>query len=845
MKKLLVVDGNSIVNRAFYGIRLLTNNEGIYTNAVYGMVNIVTKQIERISPDYCAIAFDVKAPTFRHELYDSYKAGRHATPPELLAQIPYAKECMTVLGATVLELAGYEADDILGTLSAMAEKEDCEAYVLTGDRDALQLISDKTTVLLATNNDTASFDRAAFVEKYGVAPEQFVDVKALMGDSSDNIPGVAGIGEKTALKLISEFGSLDELYAKVPADTLTAGVNNKLEAGKDSAFLSRRLAQIFREVPVVDSLDAVAYTGIDRTAAYHLFEKLGFSAFIKRFGLDAAEEIVSPEHEEESVTVPSVTLAADQLQAVLSSALCVSLAFEQGKATFFDGEKRLLSTASTTELDALLCDPSIAGKLICYDAKALYKDLLEKGLPYAPVLHDVMLGAYVLDPSESSFDFSRICYKYLGKNADLPNAELVYRLYESIEAKIEEHGQRSLLYEIEMPLAAVLAEMETLGFKVDTDGLVAYGKQLEELEDQYKERIYFHAGCEFNVNSPKQLGEVLFEKMMLPNGKKTKTGYSTNAEILEKLKPYHPIIQDILDYRQVAKLRGTYTVALAQVADAEGRIHTTFKQTGTATGRLSSTDPNLQNIPIRTDLGRELRRFFVAKEGYVLLDADYSQIELRLLADIAGDEHMREAFVSGEDIHTSTASKVFGVAPEAVTIELRKRAKAVNFGIVYGIGDFSLSVDLGIPRYQAREYIDSYLANYPAVDRYLNEIKKSAYDCGYVTTVFGRRRYIPELSGQNKTLRAFGERVAMNSPIQGTAADIIKIAMIKVNKRLRESGIDARLILQVHDELLVEANRGCADEALGILREEMENAVKLSVPLDVEVGVGDTWYDAK
>ena len=845
MKKLLVIDGNSIVNRAFYGIRLLTNNEGIYTNAVYGMVNIVSKQIERLAPDYCAVAFDVKAPTFRHEFYDSYKAGRHETPPELLSQFPYAKESMKALGATVLEMAGYEADDILGTLSAMAEKEGCEAYILTGDRDALQLISDTTTVLLATNNDTVPFDRAAFEEKYGVAPEQFVDVKALMGDSSDNIPGVPGIGEKTAVKLISEFGSLDALYQNVPAASLTAGVNKKLEAGKDSAFMSRRLARIFREVPVVESLEGVAYGGIDRVAAYRLFEKLGFSAFIKRFELEATEAEPSPSEEGTEQTAELVTVNVENLRAAISAADRVTLALEADGCVFFDGQRRMLADLSEAELDSLLCDVSITEKVICYDAKTFYKNLLKKGLSYAPFCHDVMLGAYVLDPSESSFDFSRICYKYLGKNAEVPDAVLLYRLYECIEAKIAENGQHDLLYEIEMPLAAVLAEMEVRGCRVDTDGLVAYGKQLEELEDQYKERIYFHAGCEFNVNSPKQLGEVLFDRMMLPGAKKTKTGYSTNAEVLERLKPYHPIIQDILDYRQVAKLRGTYTDALVEVADGEGRIHTTFKQTGTATGRLSSTDPNLQNIPIRTELGRELRRFFIAKEDYVLLDADYSQIELRLLADIAGDEHMCEAFVSGEDIHTATAAKVFGVEPEDVTVELRKRAKAVNFGIVYGIGDFSLSGDLGISRNQAREYIDSYLANYPSVDRYLNEIKKSAYDCGYVTTIFGRRRYIPELSGQNKTLRAFGERVAMNSPIQGTAADIIKIAMIKVNKRLRESGIDARLILQVHDELLVEAHRNCADEALGILREEMENAVKLSVPLDVEVGVGSSWYDAK
>ena len=845
MKKLLVIDGNSIVNRAFYGIRLLTNNEGIYTNAVYGMVNIVSKQIERISPDYCAVAFDVKAPTFRHEFFDAYKAGRHETPPELLSQFPYAKACMEALGAKVLELAGYEADDILGTLSAMAEKEGCEAYVLTGDRDALQLISDTTTVLLATNTDTVSFDRAAFLEKYGVNPEQFVDVKALMGDSSDNIPGVPGIGEKTAVKLIAEFGSLNALYEKVPADTLTAGVNKKLEAGRESAFLSQRLAQIFREVPVVKDLAEVAYTGIDRDAAYRLFEKLGFSAFIKRFELEASIDTVTEEGAAPAEEIPEKSLGAAEARAFFADAARIAFCEEGDNAVFFDGTTRVILSDEASAVDALLCDRDWAARLVCYDVKRFYKALRQKGLATAPVYHDVMLGAYVLDPSDSSFDFSRICYKYIGKNVDAPDAVSVFRLYEALEEKIRTNGQEKLLYEIEMPLASVLADMEILGCKVDTEGLVAYGRQLEELEDQYKERIYFHAGCEFNVNSPKQLGEVLFERMMLPCEKKTKTGYSTNAEILEKLKPYHPIVQDILDYRQVAKLRGTYTDALAEVADEAGRIHTTFKQTGTATGRLSSTEPNLQNIPIRTELGRELRRFFIAREGYLLLDADYSQIELRLLADISGDDHMREAFISGEDIHTSTAAKVFGVSVDDVTSELRKRAKAVNFGIVYGIGDFSLSGDLGISRKQAREYIDSYLASYPSVDRYLTEIKKSAYDCGYVTTIFGRRRYIPELSGQNKTLRAFGERVAMNSPIQGTAADIIKIAMIKVADRLRESGIDARLILQVHDELLVEAHRDCADQALAILREEMENAVTLSVPLEVEVGVGENWYESK
>lgn len=843
MKKLLVVDGNSILNRAFYGIRLLTNKEGIYTNAVYGMINIVAKQIERLSPDYCAVAFDVKAPTFRHEMFSEYKAGRHATPPELLSQIPYAKQAMSVLGASVLELAGYEADDILGTLAAMGDREGCQSFVLTGDRDSLQLISEGTTVLLATNTDTVTFDRPAFFEKYGVNPEQFVDVKALMGDSSDNIPGVAGVGEKTAIKLISQFESLEKLYASLPASTLTAGVNNKLENGRESAFMSQRLARICCEVPTIKELSEITYHGMDRAAAYRLFEQLEFSAFIKRFSLGEEDADTMPTTVDEEQIIPSASLSLPDLRAAILNVPHASVALTETGLAFFDGERRLLPAEDAS---ALLGDADIAGRLICYDAKMLYKTFAEKGMSCAPVFHDIMLGAYVLDPSDSSFEFDRLCRKYIEKSPGGPDEVLIYRVFEAVAQKIAENKQEDLLYHIEMPLAGVLANMERLGFKVDTCGLTRYGKQLEEMEDQYKERIYYHAGCEFNVNSPKQLGEILFERLMLPGGKKTKTGYSTNAEILEKLKPYHPIIEDILDYRQVAKLRSTYTDGLVKVADEEGRIHTTFKQTGTATGRLSSTEPNLQNIPIRTELGRELRRFFISKnEEYVLLDADYSQIELRLLADIAGDEHMREAFIKGEDIHTSTAAKVFGVDAEQVTSELRKRAKAVNFGIVYGIGDFSLAADLGISRQQARTYIDSYLAGYPAIDAYLNDIKQTAYEKGYVTTIFGRRRYIPELSERNKNLRAFGERVAMNSPIQGTAADIIKIAMIRVDQRLRESGIDAKLILQVHDELLVEAHRDCADEALGILREEMENAVSLSVPLDVEVGMGDNWYECK
>ena len=842
MKKLLAIDGNSIINRAFYGIRPLTNREGIHTNAIYGMINIIMKQVDNLNPDYLAVAFDVKAPTFRHEFYGEYKAGRHATPPELLEQIPYAKECLKALGFNVLELAGYEADDILGTLAKLADRADCEAYVLTGDRDSLQLITDKTTVLLATNTDTVVMNTDAFVEKYGVLPSQFVDVKALMGDSSDNIPGVPGIGEKTALKLISEYGTLECLYEAVPSSPFTPSNNKKLTEGKESAFMSQRLARIFCDVPVIEKIEQVETREINRADAYELFTKLEFSAFIKRFGLSEADNLV--EVNTESVSMSKTDVSKDALLEKLALTDTFSFCIKENEIEFCDGERIFAYNGELSDIATLFVDKD--KKSICYDVKSMYKKFEDAGLALSNCYHDIMLGAYVLNPAESSFELDRVCAQYAGFSGSEYGAGDIWAAYKAISDKIAENKQEYLLYSIEMPLSKVLFDMENNGFSIDIDGLVEYGNKLEEFENELKGRIYFHAGCEFNINSPKQLGEVLFEKMMLPAGKKTKSGYSTSAEVLEKLKPYHPIIEDILDYRQVAKLKGTYADGLVKVAGADGKIHTNFKQTGTATGRLSSTEPNLQNIPIKTELGREFRRYFVPQSNdYVLIDADYSQIELRLLADISGDGNMIEAFKSGEDIHTATASKVFGVSPDDVTIELRKRAKAVNFGIVYGIGDFSLSQDLKINRNQAREYIDNYLATYAGVDAYLKNIVISAYDCGYVTTAFGRRRYIPELEGHNKMLQKFGERVAMNSPIQGTAADIIKIAMINVDSRLKKSGLDAKLILQVHDELLIEAHRDDADEALDILREEMENAVKLSVPLDVEVGVGDTWYDCK
>ena len=845
MKKLLVVDGNSILNRAFYGIRLLSNKNGLYTNAIYGMINILSRQVESLKPDYCAVAFDLKAPTFRHKLYDAYKAGRHAMPEELAVQFPYAKKCLSAMGFSVLEMAGYEADDILGTLARQAERRGYEAYVLTGDRDSLQLISDSTTVLLATNQDTVKFDRAAFFEKYGVDPEQFVDVKALMGDSSDNIPGVAGVGEKTALKLISDFGTLDNIYQNIPSDKISPSVNKKLADSRDNAFLSRTLAQICCDVPLDADFEGLAYTGFDNDSAFALFSELEFSAFIKKFGLSENSE-KSNENAEQSNASAKLEFVSAKLEDLLtlSKDMPCAISLSENKIYCCNGERALAYDGGALSAKAFLCDTE--RYFVCYDSKSLYHSL--KDIDFTNCSFDVMLAAYVLNAGEGSFDISRLAMSYLGQvtGEDTVWAQCIFDLYNVLKAKIQELGFEDLFYNIEMPLSTVLFEMESVGFKIDRQGLIAYGERLDGTIAELAERIYRYAGREFNINSPKQLGDILFEELKLPHGKKTKTGYSTNAEVLEKLRVYHPIIEDILDFRQVVKLKGTYVDGFVKLLTDDNKIHTTFKQTGTATGRLSSAEPNLQNIPIRTALGRDLRHYFVPKNSdYVLIDADYSQIELRLLAAISGDETMIDAFNSGVDIHTATASAVFGVSEDMVTSEMRKRAKAVNFGIVYGIGEFSLSDDLHISMKQAKEYIESYKASYPAVDAYLKDIVKEGYANGFVSTLYGRRRYIPELSGQNKMLKKFGERVAMNSPIQGTAADIIKVAMINVNHRLKEEGLEAHLILQVHDELVIEANRNCAARASEILRKEMENAISLPVPLSVELTVGETWYDNK
>lgn len=842
MKKMLVVDGNSILNRAFYGVRPLTTKDGFPTNALYGMVNMIRKQTEATGADGLAVAFDLKAPTFRHGLYDAYKAGRRPMPEELAEQLPVAKELLAAMGFHVLELAGYEADDILGTVSAMCEREGVPCCLMTGDRDSLQLISDTTHILLATNTDTVDTDRAAFREKYGVEPEQFVDVKALMGDSSDNIPGVPGIGEKTALKLIAAYGSLDGVYAALPGAKETPSVLRKLTEGKESAYLSQTLARICREVPLGIPLNDLTAAEPDRPKLRELFLRLEFSGFLKRFGLDQPD----PAAASVSGAVTQTDADADVLASALQGADTVALdRTEDGILLTADGKTvcRL-----TVPFEAVV--PVLAGKtVICHDVKPLYKEPALDCLRELTV-RDLMLAGYLANSSKGNYDLPMLVQDYLGTllPEDCPRVTVFLPLWEKLSENLAASGQTDLLGELEEPLALVLADMETAGFRIDREGIAAYGRQLGELADGLEKQIYQLAGVPegFNINSPKQLGDILFDVLKLPHGKKTKTGYSTNAEILEKLRPYHPIVDAVLDYRQLTKLKSTYADGLLKVADAHGRVHTTFRQTGTATGRLSSTEPNLQNIPVRTELGRELRRYFLPENrDYVIVDADYSQIELRLLAAVSGDENLCEAFREGADIHTSTAAAVFGVPRDCVTPEMRKRAKAVNFGIMYGIGAFSLADDIGVSRQEAQAFIDRYLGQFPRVDAYLKQTIASAYENGYVTTLFGRRRYIAELAGKNKMQQKFGERVAMNSPIQGTAADLIKLAMIRVHRRLREEGLDARLILQVHDELLIESNRTCADRAQEILRTEMESAARLSVPLTVEIHAGDTWFAAK
>ena len=843
VKKLLILDGNSIINRAFYGVRNLSTSKGMPTNALFGFINIIKRYTDSLLPDYMICTFDMHHPTFRHEKYCKYKSNRKGMPEELAQQMPYAKKIIASLGFTVLETPGFEADDIIGTVCAHADSiGDIESYILTGDRDSLQLISDNTRVILMRNKEDELFDKAHFFDVYGVTSDKFVDVKALMGDTSDCIPGVAGIGEKTALKLISQSGGLDELYADAENGYFgsTPSVRRKLDEGKEDAYLSRELAKICTEAPIGKDINNYVTRTRDDAALYRIFKELEFGNFISKFKLTppdeatVCEDCLSVKGDIKEIT--AAELAEYKLPEIISVYL------DESKLCVYDGTKNIVCA----EADGNALRNVFSRRIICHDYKTICKQLSSFGV--RPVCeYDTMLAKYVSEPGKSVYTLQYTA-ETCGVDSSCDNAlgEVIFLCSESLKKTICTEGSDKLLTEIEFPLAGVLADIEVKGFKVDKAGIKAYAADLLKMEEEFAGTIYMLAGHDFNINSPKQLGTVLFEELGLPSGKKTKTGYSTDADTLKKLRFHHPIIGEILSYRQVTKLRGTYGEALADLADSNDRIHTSLNQCGTATGRLSSNDPNLQNIPVRGELGREIRKFFTATDDdHILIDADYSQIELRLLAHLSGDENMIDAFNSGVDVHTATAAKVFRVPAEDVTKELRLRAKAVNFGIIYGIGAFSLAQDIGCSKKQADEYIKSYFETYPKVDEYLKATVANAEESGYTTTMFGRRRMIPEIKSSNKNVAAFGKRVAMNSPIQGTAADIIKIAMVNVARSLKESGIDAQLILQVHDELIVESHVSCKDQAMEILIREMENAVKLKVPLSAEAGVGSNWYDAK
>ena len=839
--KLLCIDGNSVANRAFYGIKLLSTRDGRYTNAIYGFLNIFLKLLDDYKPDAVAAAFDLRAKTFRHEMYKEYKGTRKAMPEELAQQMPVLRQLLADLGYRVVTCEGYEADDILGTLAAACEKDGDECLIATGDRDSLQLIDTGATVLLTTTHfgrgELSVMDKAAVETQYGVSPNQLIDVKALMGDSSDNVPGVAGVGEKTALALISRFGSLDGVYENIDSPEIKSGVREKLKNDRDSAYLSKKLVTISAEVPVDRDTNNYKKSAGDPHKAAETLRELEMHSVADRLGLSSAVAAEKKEQEQLTASAPGT----DELKAAEKLYIVPS---ESGFAAT-DGEKAYL--LDKTALKAALSNEKT--KKSCYDAKALWHFALGAGTEPNGLAFDVKLAAYLLNPSASGYEPERLAAEYRvecpAECGQLPGLMALPALDEKLSSLLQDEGMTALLRDIELPLSGVLAKMENEGFLVDTAGIAKFGEELtEEINGELNE-IYTLVGREFNLNSPKQLGEALFVTLGLPVVKKKKSGYSTDAETLEKLRGAHPVIDHILAYRSYQKLNSTYVQGLLRAADAGGRVHTVFNQTETRTGRISSTDPNLQNIPVRTELGGRLRRFFVAGEGNVLLDADYSQIELRVLAHMSGDEKMIAAFTGDKDIHTETASQIFRVAPQDVTPLLRRKAKAVNFGIVYGIGAFSLAKNTGVSVAEADKYIKDYLATYSGVHRYLEETVENAVKEGYVTTMYGRRRALPELANSNKGIQALGKRLAMNTPIQGTAADIIKIAMIRVQERLEKEKLDARLILQVHDELIVEASEKDADRAAMALEEEMENAALLSAPLVAEVGRGRCWYDAK
>ena len=876
--KIMVIDGNSILNRAYFGIRNLSNHEGTPTNAVYGFLSTLFKQQDEEKPDRIVVCFDVKEKTFRHKKFDFYKATRKPMEENLAVQLPIIKEVLDALGIVRCEMAGYEADDLLGTISRRANEHGDECVVLTGDRDSLQLAGGGTVVRLVKSSQGkttyTSYTTEKFREEYGFDPIRLIDLKSLMGDSSDNIPGVKGVGEKSAMQLLHDFGSLDGIYEHIDDERIKKGVRTKLLADEQSARDSYWLATIDRSVPLELDVENLPEPKMDKAALYALLTRLEFDQFIRRLGLTEEQAPAAQLAVPACRAVSSAFEAFTLLDSLTESDRVFALTGKTARVLcLMDGEEAYCLYADDmgeawNDVLVRLFDGSI--NLALHDAKDTIKLLLQSGLDPRGISFDTALAAYLIDPTQSSYELPRLALACC--NAMLPDLDLddpaalsplggreategaaarylaaMREIFREMNDKIEQFGMRKLYYEIELPLERVLAEMENAGCAVAPEELRTFGERLETRIRDLVDGIYQDAGAEFNINSPRQLGEVLFERLGLPAPKKTKTGYSTSAEVLERLRDEHPIIAHILEYRRLTKLKSTYVDGLLAVVDTkDNRIHTHFQQMVTATGRLSSTDPNLQNIPVRTELGRELRRMFVAPDkDHVLIDADYSQIELRVLAHISQDKHMIGAFVAGQDIHAATASKVYHLPLDEITSAMRSSCKAVNFGIVYGISDFSLAQDIGVSRKEAAEFIKTYLDSYPGIENYMSTIKQTAREQGYVTTLFGRRRAVPDIDSKNFNVRSAAERIAMNTPIQGTAADIIKIAMVRVRDRLKREGLESRLILQVHDELILEAPLREKDAAAKILTEEMENAFKMDAPLVAEANCGASWYEAK
>ncbi len=843
--RLLVIDGNSIVNRAYYGVRALANHKGVFTNALFGFIQMYLKEVGELKPDAIAVAFDLKSPTFRHKADAAYKANRKGMPEELAMQMPYLKELLGYMGITCLTAEGWEADDILGTLAKACDEQGAECFLMTGDRDSLQLITDHVTVRLVTNKETISYTPERFTETYGFAPIHMIDLKALMGDSSDNISGIKGIGEKTATALIQAWGSIEAMYDHMDEVQATPRIKDKLLTGRADAEHSKWLATIVRDAPVPTELSGYTPKPQDTDKLRALLTELEMYKILERFGLTPLGALTPAKPEAPPAQAPA-------LQEMPWDGAAVTALPQPVCYTFFDGtllvcaEGKLYRTRDEAEILAFFgSDTDKATD----DAKAHYHYAFAHGAALRGIVFDAAVCGYLLNPSATDYSTAAVCaslnvpyFESLGEAADV---QALAALYKAGTDRLEADGMTALWRDVELPLTRVLASMEHEGVLVDPDGIRAFGEELTGRIAELQAQIYGYAEQEFNIASPRQLGEILFEKLGLPAKKKTKTGYSTNAEVLEDLRDRHPIVAAILEYRQYTKLQSTYVDGLLKCIASDGRIHTNYKQTETRTGRISSTEPNLQNIPVRTPLGREMRRFFKAKEGCILLDADYSQIELRLMAHLSGDTAMQEAFKSGADIHTATAAKVFDMPEDFVTPEMRSAAKAVNFGILYGMGAFSLSKDIHVSQAQAKKYIEDYLGSFPKVSTFLETVVENAKKSGYVCTMLGRRRYVPELNAKNKMMQAAGKRIAMNTPVQGTAADLIKLAMVHVHDRLAQEVPSAKLLLQVHDELIVEVPVADADAAAKVLHEEMLGVADLAVPLTADVNRGETWYDAK